>query len=165
MSILPLCVEPHPVLRAKARSVEAFTDDLQHLARDLIETMYANDGIGLAAPQIGRDLQMFVANPSQTRGRELVVINPMLGMSEGRTNLVEGCLSLPNVWERVRRAARVRMSGQDICGKPLVIEAEGLLAIVFQHEFDHLQGRLFIDRLSWFRRRCLGRRAQPAACA
>ena len=95
---------------------------------------------------------MFVANPSQERGREVVVVNPVLESVEGRTAVIEGCLSLPNVWERVRRAARIRLSGQDAGGQPLAIEADGLLAIVLQHEFDHLQGRLFIDRLSWWRR-------------
>ena len=155
MGVRPLCLEPHPVLRRSARPVEVFSEEIQRMARDLTETMYANDGIGLAAPQIGQDLQMFIANPSQERGREVVVVNPVLESSEGRTAVVEGCLSLPNVWERVRRAARVRLSGQDAGGQPLAIEADGLLAIVLQHEFDHLQGRLFIDHLSWFRRRLL----------
>jgi len=132
--------------------VDAFDGEVQRLSRDLIETMYAHDGIGLAAPQIGCDLAVFVANPSQERGREVVVVNPVLESAEGRSAVVEGCLSLPNVWERVRRAARVRLRGQDAAGRPLAIEAEGLMAIVLQHEFDHLQGRLFIDRLPWFRR-------------
>ncbi|MBI3321264.1 MAG: peptide deformylase [Candidatus Omnitrophica bacterium] len=152
MSVRPLCVRPHPILSAHARRVEASTAEIRQFAQDLIETMYAHDGIGLAAPQIGRDIQIFVANPTQQRGRELVVINPVLESSEGRAGVVEGCLSLPKTWERVRRAARVRMRGEDISGKPLAITAEGLLAIVLQHEFDHLQGRLFIDRLPWFRR-------------
>ena len=162
-----LCIEPHPVLRANARPVAAFTDEVRRLARDLIETMYANDGIGLAAPQIGRDLQMFVANPSQDRGREFVVVNPVLETVRGRAAIIEGCLSLPNIWERVSRSSQVRVSGQDVSGKPLNIEADGLLAIVLQHEFDHLHGRLFIDRLSWFRRRRAERRirATARACA
>ena len=122
------------------------------MARDMIETMYANDGIGLAAPQIGQDLQVFIANPSQERGREVVVVNPVLESAEGRATIIEGCLSVPNVWERVRRAARVTLRGQDAQGEALSIEAHGLLAIVLQHEFDHLQGRLFIDRISWWRR-------------
>lgn len=151
--VLPLCLAPHPALRMKARAVRAFTDELHRLVRNLIETMYANDGIGLAAPQIGQDLQVFVVNQSQRRGRELVVVNPVLERSTGRAQMVEGCLSLPKIWERVRRASHVRMSGQDLCGKSLVVEADGLLAIALQHELDHLQGRLFIDRFSWFRRR------------
>jgi peptide deformylase len=155
MSALPLCIEPHPALRRPSRPVDARSEEVQRLARDMIDTMYANDGIGLAAPQVGRDLQLFVANPSQIRGKELVMLNPMLDEARGRTSLVEGCLSLPEVWERVTRAARVRIQGQDLSGNTVTIEAAGLMAIVLQHELDHLQGRLFIDRLSWFRRRRL----------
>ena len=117
----------------------------------------SNECIGLAAPQVGLGVQMFVANPSQQRGRELVILNPVLEAVHGRTSVVEGCLSLPNTWERVHRAARVRMVGRDAQGNSLTIHADGLLAVVLQHEFDHLQGRLFIDRLSWFRRRRLAR--------
>lgn len=160
MSALPLCVAPHPVLRMRARPVDTFTKELRKLAGDLIETMYANDGIGLAAPQIGRDLQLFVANPSQRRGEELVMVNPALDQASGRTGVTEGCLSLPSLWARVTRAARVRMSGRDAFGKAQVIEADGLLAIALQHEFDHLQGRLFIDRVSWLRRRRLEAKAR-----
>ena len=152
MSVRPLCVEPHPVLRRSARPVETFSEETRQMARDMIETMYANDGIGLAAPQIGQDLQLFIANPSQEPGKEVVVLNPVLESAEGRATIIEGCLSLPNVWERVRRAAHVRLTGQDLGGRPMAIEADGLLAIVLQHEVDHLQGRLFIDRLSWWRR-------------
>lgn len=164
MAVRPLCIEPHPVLRAVAHRVDSFTKDVQRIAHDLIDTMYANDGIGLAAPQVGLDLAMFVANPSQAPGKELVVINPAVERVRGRSGVVEGCLSLPNVWSRVRRAASVRMTGCDASGRPITIEAEGLLAIVLQHEFDHLQGQLFIDRLSWLRRRrALARlRRQPA---
>ena len=158
-----MCLAPHPMLRTKARPVQAFTNELRRLAQDLVETMYAHEGIGLAAPQIGQGVQVFVANPSQQRGREVVVVNPVLEAMEGRVSLVEGCLSLPDIWERVKRAARVRLRGQDAFGKPLVVDAGGLLAIALQHEFDHLQGRLFIDRLSWFRRRRLGKRVQAVS--
>lgn len=153
MSSLPLCLDPHPILRAKARPVEAFTQDIRRLTRDMMDTMQDHDGIGLAAPQIGQSLQVFVANPSQERGRELVVINPVVEPISGRIAVVEGCLSLPDVWQRITRAACVRLKGKDVSGNPLAIEAEGLLAIVLQHEFDHLQGRLFVDRLPWFRQR------------
>ncbi len=155
--VRPLCVAPHDVLRTPAQPVRLFTKEIRLLVHDLIETMYANNGIGLAAPQVGCSIQAFVVNPSAQRGREVVVINPRLDASRGRAAIVEGCLSLPNIWERVKRAARVRVSGQDARGKPLTVEADGLLAIVLQHEFDHLQGRLLIDRLSWFRRRHLRR--------
>ena len=162
MSVQELRLESHPILRAAARPADA-ADNVRRISRDLIETMYANNGIGLAAPQIGSDLAVFVANPSQQRGKELVVVNPVIVASSGRASVTEGCLSLPNVWHKVRRASHVRMSGQDPSGRPLDIEADGLLAIVLQHEFDHLQGRLFIDHLSWFARRRVQRTA-AAAC-
>ncbi len=152
MSVRSLCVEPHPALRAQAHRVEEFTKALRELARDLVDTMYAHRGIGLAAPQVGEDLQLIVASPEQVRGRELIIVNPVLDGCEGRAGIVEGCLSVPNVWERVKRSARVRLTGQKLDGQPITIDAEGLLAIVLQHEVDHLQGRLFLDRLSWFRR-------------
>ena len=163
MSALPLGLEPHAVLRARTQPVTDFSQALRTLAQDLIDTMYAHDGIGLAAPQVGHVLQLFVVNPSQERGRELIVVNPVLEATRGRVTIKEGCLSLPNVWERVRRAARVRVTGQDVSGRPLTLEADGLLAIVLQHECDHLEGRLFIDRLSWFRRVRLGVRVRPGS--
>lgn len=165
MSVLPLCIEPHPVLRRKARPITAFTTEVKRLARDLIDTMYANEGVGLAAPQVGENLQLFVANPSLERGRELIIANPILEAGRGRSGMVEGCLSVPNVWEKVRRAARVRMRGHNVTGAIVDIEADGLLAIVLQHEFDHLQGQLFIDHLSWFRRRRAQARMKSLASA
>lgn len=162
MSVHPLCVAPHPVLRASAKPVGAFTDELRRLVRDMIETMYANDGIGLAAPQIGQDLQIVVANASQERGQETILINPVLEGSEGRFAVVEGCLSVPSVWEPVKRAARVRVRGLDPRGRPVTVETSGLPAIVLQHELDHLQGRLFIDRISWLRKRRLAWRTWVA---
>ena len=164
----PLCFDPHPVLRMKAQPIAAFTNELRRVVADLIETMYANDGVGLAAPQIGRDIQAFVANPSQERGRELVMVNPRLERADSRVSVLEGCLSLPHRWARVRRANHVRLCGQDVAGQLVVIEAEGLLAVVLQHELDHLQGRLFTDRLSWIRRMLLEARVhrRPGrACA
>ena len=164
MSVLPLCYDPHSILRQQARPVTAWTEDVRGLARDMIDTMYASDGIGLAAPQVGQALQFFVANPSQQRGKELVLINPVLEDARGRASVMEGCLSLPNVWQRVARAALVRMSGQDFTGQQVCVEAEGVMAIVLQHEWDHLQGHLFVDRLPWIRRCRLGvrtRRAPP----
>ena len=152
MSELPLCFLPHPVLRKPAQPVTAFNQELRRLIEEMIATMYAHDGIGLAAPQVGRDVQVFVASPAQHRGRELVLVNPTLEQATGRASVVEGCLSLPDVWERVSRSADVRVRGQDAAGASVVVEGRGLLAIVLQHELDHLRGRLFIDRLSWLRR-------------
>ena len=153
MSIHSLCLDPHPTLRKPAEPIDAFTKQLRRVATDMIDTMHAHDGVGLAAPQIGLNIQLFVANASRQRGEELIVTNPIIAMTQGRAAIVEGCLSVPNLWERVARAARVRIIGQDMWGKPMACEADGLLAIIFQHEIDHLQGRLFLDRLSW-RQRC-----------
>ena len=153
MAARTICLEAHPVLRAQARPIERFGKPLTGLVRDMIDTMYARDGIGLAAPQIGESVQLFVACPSQERGREVVLANPVLESAGGRSITVEGCLSLPNIWEKVRRPSRVRLRAQNTNGDSVSLEAEGLMAIVIQHELDHLQGRLFIDRLPWFRRR------------
>ncbi len=153
--VLPMCCVPHKVLRQPTERIEHFTQELQRLAGDMIETMYAHDGIGLAAPQVGRSIQLFIANPTQQRGRELVVANPSVLSTTGRASVIEGCLSVPEVWHRVRRAASVALHGQNLQGRDMSLQAEGLLAIIVQHEVDHLQGRLFIDRLSWFARRRL----------
>ena len=152
MSVQPLCQVLHPVLRSPSRPVQMFGDELQRLVADLIDTMHAHDGVGLAAPQIGCLVQVLVADPSRQASTALVVANPRLDLVSGRTAIVEGCLSVPKVWRRIRRSARVRLLGQNTKGQPLKLEAEGLLAVVLQHEFDHLHGRLFIDRLPWYRR-------------
>ena len=166
MSVRALTLAPEPVLRLEAKPVTRFTPQLRALARDMIDTMYAYDGIGLAAPQVGESLQFFVANITEQRGRELVIANPVLESQAGRAEVVEGCLSLPKLWHRVKRSARITLSGQDLEGQPVRLDnVEGLLAIVLQHEVDHLLGRLFIDRLSWFQRRRLGLRARGLACA
>lgn len=152
MSILPLCFEPDPILRAVAKPIDRVTPAIRELAKDMIQTMHDRDGIGLAAPQIGKDIQLFIANPTQEPGKELVVINPTVIPIRGQASIVEGCLSLPNIWEKVRRSQVVRLQGQDLSGKPIDLEADGLLALVAQHEMDHLLGHLFIDRLSWLKR-------------
>ena len=150
--IRPLCVEPHPTLRTAAARIEHFNADLRRLVRDMIDTMYANDGVGLAAPQIGHSVQVFVASPTRNRGEEVVMINPSLERASGRSAVVEGCLSLPDTWSKVRRSAQVRIRGMDLEGSAQVVDTGGLLAIILQHEMDHLQGCLFVDRLPWWRR-------------
>jgi len=147
MAVRPLCVMPHEVLRTVAAPITRFTKDVSTLVRDLVDTMHAHDGVGLAAPQIGCGVQVFVVSPSQRLGTALAVVNPILERTSGHAEIVEGCLSLPDVWDTVRRSASVRLRGQDPLGKPLRVDAEGLLAIVIQHELDHLKGRLFTDRV------------------
>ena len=128
---------------------------IHSVAKDMLETMYAHDGIGIAAPQVGKNIQLCIANPTQTRGKELVLLNPTLVNGQGSVSFVEGCLSVPHVWGKIKRWAKVRLKAQDLRGQSVEIDAEGLLAVVLQHECEHLQGKLFIDRLSWLERRRL----------
>ena len=152
MAVRPLCVMPHQRLRLVAAPIRHFTNEVRVLVEDLIDTMRAHHGVGLAAPQVGCSLQAFVVNLSQRSGDELVVMNPTLDQTSGRAAILEGCLSLPDVWDEVPRWASVRLTGKDPSGKPFSLKAEGLLAIVIQHEVDHLHGRLFIDRVPGARR-------------
>jgi peptide deformylase len=157
----------HPALRSKGRRIEAITDSLVTLAEEMIVTMYAEEGCGLAAQQVGRSLQLAVIDvipameerPSQAwvDGREielaslmpLVMINPEIHpVGEERSLGIEGCLSIPDIRDEVDRPARVRIICQDLSGDTLDFEAEGLLARAAQHEVDHLNGILFIDYLS-----------------
>ncbi len=164
MAVCPLSLEPDPVLRGPAGKVSAFGPPIKRLVRNMLDTMYANDGIGIAAPQIGQPVQVFIANPSRRRGEELVAINPQLTLGRSRTIGTEGCLSLPDIWGKVRRFSEVRMKAHDLSGKRYEVEAGGLMAVVLQHEFDHLQGTLFIDRLSWIEKHRLRRALRILAC-
>ncbi|MBI3312462.1 MAG: peptide deformylase [Candidatus Omnitrophica bacterium] len=155
---------PHETLRTVAEPIRRLTDDVHRLVDDLIETMHAHDGVGLAASQVGCSVQAFVANPTRQRGDELVVLNPVLESQSGHAVMVEGCLSLPEVWEEVPRWASVRLRGLDASGRPLDVKATGLLAIVIQHELDHLKGRLLIDaRAETNGTRSTGRRSPKVA--
>ncbi|HEX9780118.1 MAG TPA: peptide deformylase [bacterium] len=144
-----LTFAPAPALRRRAEPVTEFAEALRRLAAEMIETMHANDGVGLAAPQVGESLRLCVVGHTQRRGEELLLANPVIEAQHGRAALTEGCLSLPGAWAKVKRSAWVRVAAQDRNGNPFRIEAEGLLAIILQHECDHLDGRLFVDRLSW----------------
>ena len=140
----------HPILRKATQPVADLNGDLDRLIDEMIETMYAAPGVGLAANQVGSPLRVFVANPSEDRdpSQLLVLINPELTESEGEIVTEEGCLSIPDFREEVRRARRVRVRGLDRTGRPVEIEGQDLLARIFQHELDHLNGVLFVDRLS-----------------
>jgi peptide deformylase len=161
MSVLPLMPASDPALRIPADPVPRVDDAIRDLIRDLIDTMYEYEGIGIAAPQVGRSLQVIVANPSLVRGHERVLVNPVVEALQGRAARVEGCLSVPEVWERVGRAAWMRVQGLNEQGRVVSLEAEGLLAAVIQHECDHLQGRLFLDHVPWVRRWLVRPRPAP----
>ena len=137
------------VLHTAATPVEDFGTDLQTLIDDMVETMYAAPGVGLAAPQVGVALRMFVADTSsgQSTGELLVLINPEIVEQKGTQREEEGCLSLPGFTARVARSTRVVLTGLDREATPVQIESEGLRARVFQHELDHLDGGLFVNRL------------------
>ena len=150
------------VLHASASSVDDFGTDLQTLIDDMIETMYAAPGVGLAAPQVGVALRLFVADPSSGRatGDLLVLANPQIVERGGTQREEEGCLSLPGLTARVARPARVVLTGLDREGTPVQIEGEGLQARVFLHELDHLDGSLFVDRLHGIKRDLIVRRVR-----
>lgn len=151
MAILPVVHAPALILRATARPVPAVTPEIRRLVQDMIHTMYAAGGIGLAANQVGQPWQLFVASPDQQRGRELVVLNPVIVARRGRLYVEEGCLSVPGIGCCVPRAAVVQLTGLGLDGRPVALEGRDLLARIVQHEVDHLHGRLFVHRLSWWR--------------
>jgi peptide deformylase len=146
MSALPIRKIGDPVLREKSRTVETFDDLLRRLRDDMLEAMYGAPGVGLAAPQIGLALSFFVYDPGDGSGPSAVA-NPVLSELDGELKQDEGCLSILGLWYPTPRALRVRLNGQDIYGRPISLVGEGLVARIFQHETDHLMGKLFIDRL------------------
>jgi len=133
------------ILRKKAEPVPEVNDEIRQLAEDMFETMIATDGVGLAAPQINKNLRMFVLIADDDVRR--VFINPqIIKTSEELGDYDEGCLSIPQVYETIRRPVRVTVQAINEKGKPFTLEADGLLARIIQHEYDHLDGILFIDR-------------------
>ena len=154
---------PDPVLRNKTARVEKIDGSLDRLIQDMIETMHAAPGVGLAANQVGVPLQLAVIDLSGRENVEqrhplFVIINPEILSLEGSIVEEEGCLSIPDYSEKVKRAAKVKVRAQDRTGKPFEIEAEGLLAKALQHEIDHLNGLLFVDRLSPLKKSIFKRR-------
>ncbi len=147
---------PDPVLKRVAAPIRDVTDEIRALAADMLETMYHEPGIGLAAPQVGESIRLVVVDTAWTgEGAErspLVLVNPEIVSREGNLTWTEGCLSVPDFEAEVERAARVRLRAQDLDGVDIAIDAEELQAVCFQHEIDHLDGILFIDRISRLRR-------------
>jgi peptide deformylase len=156
-----------PVLRQRTRDVADLNGELQQLIDDMVETMYAAPGVGLAANQVGSTHRLFVANPADDHdpSKLLVVINPEIVESDGEFAHEEGCLSIPEFREEVRRACRIVLRGLDREGRPLELEGHDLLARIFQHEMDHLNGLFFVDRLSPAKRDILVRKLKKAFLA
>jgi peptide deformylase len=150
VALLDIHLLGSPVLREKTAPVRALTDDLHRLADDMFETMHEAKGIGLAAPQVGRRERLFVAEVDDQR---IVLVNPEVVLVEGKAKGEEGCLSIPEVYGDVERAARVVMRGLGADGEPVEVDGTGLLARCLLHELDHLDGRLFLDHLSMFKKK------------
>ena len=147
MSILPIRIYPDPVLRVRCPEVEQFDDELEKLGEDMVETMYAAPGIGLAAPQVGTELRLAVVDISVH-----FFVNPEILDEDGRDLDEEGCLSIPGVAEKVSRPAAIRVKAQKLDGEPFEVEADGLFARAICHEVDHLNGVLFVDRVVGLRK-------------
>jgi len=160
MTKLAILEYPDPRLRTTARPVERVDDAVRQLVADLLETMYAAKGIGLAATQCDVHRRVLVIDISDERNDPLALINPQILAATGRGPGEEGCLSVPDIYDKVQRAThiRVRALGQD--GKAFEMEAEGLLAVCIQHEMDHLDGKLFVDYLSELKRQLIRRRLE-----
>jgi peptide deformylase len=145
MATLGIITAENPILRQKAKKIHHFDPSLQKLAEDMFETMHAARGVGLAAPQIAKSIRIFVA---EYEDNKVAMVNPEIVKSEGELLGTEGCLSIPGyVGENIRRAEKVVVKGLDVRGKPIKVKAEGWFARVLQHEIDHLDGILFLDRL------------------
>jgi peptide deformylase len=167
MAIREIKKFPDPVLRVKTSRIEAIDESVQRLIDDMIETMHAAPGVGLAANQVGVPLQLAVIDigDREEGGPKhplLVLVNPELLSQEGSVVADEGCLSIPDLTEKVKRAARVKVRAQDRKGRHVVIEADGLLAKALQHEIDHLNGLLLVDRLSPLKRNIFRRKMKKA---
>ena len=148
--ILPIPPYPAPALRERSRELrdDEFGPELEKLVADMAETMYHAEGVGLAAPQIGRNIRVIVYDLSPERNEPHAMIDPVILSSEGVQNTEEGCLSVPELRGKVRRPAKVVVEGRSVKNEPVRLEAMGLAAKMFQHEVDHLDGMLFCDRLS-----------------
>lgn len=164
MAVLPIVTYPAPILAKKAGEVEAIDEGIQTLIADMKDTLEDQKGLGLAAVQVGADCRVIIYQVPENHGGDGIMralINPVIEKAEGRTlSEGEGCLSVPEFRSDVERAEKVRVSALDENGQPVTIETDGLCAIIFQHEIDHLEGVLFIDRLSRLKREMYKRRVR-----
>ncbi|NEX19654.1 peptide deformylase [Thiorhodococcus mannitoliphagus] len=160
MAKLDILTFPDPRLRKKALPVDHVDDDIRRLVDDMLETMYAAPGIGLAATQVNIQRRVVVMDLSEDHNSPLCLINPEIIWQEGKEQMDEGCLSVPGYFESVTRAERVRAQALDRNGEPFTLEADGLLAVCIQHEIDHLEGKLFVDHISMLKRQRIRRKLE-----
>jgi len=152
MARLQILEYPDPRLRTRAKPVEVFDEGLAKLAADMLETMYAAPGVGLAATQVDQHKRLIVMDVSEDKQGAMVFCNPEILSAEGTGVTEEGCLSVPGIFDEVKRAARIRARAQDVTGKTFEVDLDGLAAVCLQHEMDHLEGKLFVDYLSDLKR-------------
>ncbi len=162
MAVLEIRKYPDEVLKKRAEEIENIDSELQKLIDDMIETMYKANGVGLAAPQVGVSKRLIVVDtsPREENQKLIVLINPEILQSEDEILSEEGCLSLPGFITRLKRKERVLVKGLDRDGKEIEIEADGLLSRALQHEIDHLEGILLIDRISPLKKELFRRKYQ-----
>jgi len=162
MAILQILQYPNPILKKKSQPIEKIDQTIHELAQDMAETMYAAPGVGLAAPQVGHPIRLAVLDvtPANQPKNLMVLVNPVIVETEGQCSWEEGCLSVPEYAEEVKRKKRVIVRFQNLAGENVEIIGDELLAIVLQHEIDHLDGILFIDRLSKLKRDLFKKRLQ-----
>jgi peptide deformylase len=153
MAILPILLYPDPRLHKVAAPVARVDDGIRGLVRDMAQTMYSAPGVGLAATQVDVHKRVIVIDISPTHDQLKVFINPGIVESRGVSDVEEGCLSVPGVFDKVARAQWIRVRALDAEGEPFELEADGLLAVCIQHEMDHLQGKVFVEYLSPLKRR------------
>jgi len=152
MARLQILEYPDPRLRTRAKPVEVFDDALAKLAADMLETMYAAPGVGLAATQVDFHQRLIVMDVTEGKTEPQVFCNPEILSAEGTGVTEEGCLSVPGIFDEVKRAAVIRARAQDVTGKTFEVQLDGLAAVCLQHEMDHLEGKLFVDYLSELKR-------------
>lgn len=148
MPLLPILQYPDPRLHKVATPVGRVDDKIRQLIKDMAETMYAAPGVGLAATQVDVHQRVIMVDVSETHDQLKVFINPEIIARSGASDCVEGCLSVPGIFEKVQRAERIKVGALDAHGRPFELDAEALLAVCIQHEMDHLEGKVFVEYLS-----------------
>ena len=156
MPILPIIHYPDARLHKIAAPVTAVDESIRKLVRDLADTMYAAPGVGLAATQVNVHKQVIVIDISEASDNLLVLINPKILASRGRSECEEGCLSVPGIFEKVTRAEWVKVEALGLDGKPFQVESDGMLGVCIQHEMDHLKGKVFVEYLSQLKQKRIG---------
>ncbi len=163
MAVLKVLHYPDERLRTIAKPVAEVTAEIRQLVSDMLDTMYDENGIGLAATQVNVHLRVVVLDLSEERNQPMVFINPEIIAHDGETSYEEGCLSVPQNYASISRAKNIRLKALDLEGKPFELNADGLLAICLQHELDHLIGKLFIDYLSPLKRERIRKKLEKEA--